>query len=113
MKHVSRMSAQGDVLFLRIEELPASAERAEVKGPIIIAHSETGHHHTAESVGVPEFWREPSDPLTCYLVDTMHPVHIVHHRPTDTHETQCLTPGKWMVRRQREHTPEGWRMVQD
>ena len=43
-------------------------------------------------------------------------VDVVHHRPWDTHETIRLlgNPGDvWEVRCQREHTPEGWRRVED
>lgn len=119
MKEVIKMAAQGDVLFRRVDKIPASTKRQDRKpGPIVVAHSETGHHHAIEHD--PHVEVHVEDSLTTYLrMDGDFgggSVDVVHHRPYDTHETLRLLGGPgtiWQVRRQREHTPEGWRRVED
>ncbi len=120
MKIVEKMAAQGDVLFRRVPTLPKNAKEAKHGGMIVVAHSETGHHHAIESRALSHF-TVPSDPLVCYLrlddgLGDLGGVDVVHHRSWDTHETLRLLgkPGDvWEVRRQREWTPEGWRRVED
>lgn len=107
--------AQGDVMFIPIPELPVGLSQSAV-APIVVAHSETGHHHVVQDGEARMFERierEAANPLVCYLfVDSDH-VDVVHHRPWSTHEAIRLDRGAWEVRRQREHTPDGWRVVQD
>lgn len=124
MKKVTKMAAQGDVLFRRVSGLPSDAKPLQASdGAYVVAHSETGHHHTVDATGV-EWYAHPTDALTSYL--RLRPaseggpaegVDVVHHRPWDTHETlRLLTQTEGVVyeiRRQREHTPEGWRVVAD
>ena len=117
MKTATKMAAQGDVLFRRVPKVPDGYKQAERKGPLIVSHSETGHHHAIHDDNVRMMEPvNPGDGLVCYLqMDGTH-VDVVHHRSYDTHETIRLIgmPGDvWEVRRQREHTPEGWRRVQD
>jgi hypothetical protein len=104
---------QGDVLFIPVTALPTNAKRAEDTGRIIVAHSETGHHHAIDDDGVVRF--ELGDPLVCYLRIDGPYADVVHHRPFDTHATVRLLGGGQLyeVRRQREWTPEGWERVQD
>ncbi len=117
MKKIKRIGAQGDVLFVRVDKLPADAIESPREGPIIVAHSETGHHH-AIGDNVTRKFELPNNPLVCYLQmgDGIPGMDVVHHRPWDTHETLRLL-GKagdvWEVHRQREWTPEGWRRVED
>lgn len=119
---VKKMAAQGDVLFrkMRSKKIPKDFVEVRKPGPIVVAHSETGHHHTAEASphGELRCYENPADPLVCFLqmgtdcVDFT----VTHHRPFDTHAPLKMLgkPGDvWQVRRQREHTPEGWRRVQD
>ena len=88
-------------------------------GPIIVAHSETGHHHVIEAPHVKHY--ETDNPLIGYLVDipgSKAPVDLIHQRSFDTHETIRLDNPEggvaiWQVIRGREHTPEGWRRTQD
>ncbi len=117
MKTVTNQGAQGDVLFRRIDKLPKSAvEQKRKKGdPIVVAHSETGHHHTIGAADV-RFYNEPGNALIAYLQLGDGDCDVVHLRPFDTHETLRLLGGKGTVievRRQREWTPEGWRRVED
>jgi hypothetical protein len=114
MKMIKKMAAQGDVMFVRIDEIPADVTPVEPEqNRHILAHSETGHHHVTRADGV-AYFRGP-DPFTCYLrVDAIGAgAEVIHERPWDTHETVLLTPGSWLVRRQREYVPAGFRMVVD
>ncbi len=117
MKTVTRSAFQGDILIRRVGEIPASYKRQTREGRLIIGHSETGHHHAIDDTKVAHF-ADPKDPLVCYLQfeNGCDGVDVTHHRAWDTHETIRLlgNPGDvWQVRRQREHTPEGWRRVAD
>lgn len=111
MKKIEKMGAQGDVMFRRVGSIPGDAKRVETKGPVIVAHSETGHHHTVDGTGI-EVFAPPGDAFVCYLRLAMN-VDVVHHRPWDTHETLNLSAGLWEVRRQREYVPGGFRRVED
>ena len=107
-------AAQGDLLITRVKSLPKSAKplKAE-KGKFILAHSETGHHHTVvECHGVEFFGTD--DPLVSYLrvIDNVE-VTLEHERSFDTHEALLLKGGTYEIRRQREYTPQGWRRVVD
>ncbi len=109
MKTATRMAAQGDVLFRRVPRVPDGYKRNEREGRIVVAHSETGHHHAIDDIGVVEF--VGANPLICYLaLESTESAEVVHHRAHDTHETVCLGGGMgavWEVRRQREWSPEG------
>lgn len=109
MKTVEKVAFQGDVMFVKVDALPKSAKAEKTKGAVVVAHSETGHHHVIKGKLVKVF-RE--DAMTCYL-SLSTPAEVVHKRPYDTHAPFRLTAGIWKVRRQREHTPEGWRRVED
>lgn len=115
MKTIQTMGAQGDVMFRRVDNVPLGFEVAPRQGArLIVAHSETGHHHAIDAAGVVHY--TGGDPLISYLrLEGVDSCEVVHHRPHDTHETLQLT-GKgavYQVIRQREYTPEGWRRVED
>ena len=117
MKDVTKMAFQGDVMFRRVDALPADAVADKGVVDVVVAHSETGHHHSIPAGQVR--WYPPakdSDGLTSHIVQVADAVDVVHHRPWDTHETLRLLGGVgavWEVRRQREWSPEGWRRVED
>ncbi len=113
MRMITKMAAQGDVCFRRMDTLPDKAMRTRHRGPIIVAHSETGHDHRIEDSGVVRF--DVSDPNICYLRIDGPYADIVHNRSFDTHATIRLEGhgAIWEVRRQVEWTPEGWRQVVD
>ena len=105
------MGAQGDVLFRRVADMPEGVTEVKYR---IVAHSETGHHHVAQ--GDLRLFKG-SDPMVMFLSTQGSPI-IEHMRDWDTHESIELlneSGGEvvWEIRRQREHTPEGWRMVMD
>lgn len=115
MKEISKIGFQGDVMFERVRSVPASAKRVERTGDLVVAHSETGHHHVIRALDV-ECWEEPKNPLICYLRLGNDLADVEHLRAWDTHETVRLL-GKpstvYKVRRQREWSPEGWRKAAD
>lgn len=111
MQTFKTQASQGDVLFTRVPKIPKGAKCVEKPGPVIVAHSETGHHHVFTSPEV-KLFEVPNDPFTCYL-QLAGPAELTHLRPHDTHEAIMFGAGCFEVRRQREYTPEGFRMVQD
>lgn len=117
MKTFKNCAAQGDLLLRRIDTLPVNAKPTQAeKGSFVVAHSETGHNHViTERQNVKLY--TTGDPMISYLevieatdkTETL----LEHLRTFDTHETISIPPGIFEVRRQREHTPEGWRRVED
>ncbi len=102
---------QGDVRFFRVDAVPAHCVKEGREGYAIVAHSETGHHHVVESPCA-QYFVDPNDPFTAYLT-LAEDADVKHLRPYDTHQPVTVAKGIWGIRRQREHTPEGYRMVQD
>lgn len=113
MKRFTRMAAQGDMLLLRIGALPEEArEVPAVDGAYILAHSETGHNHVVLDRPTVRLF-SAMDEFRAYLVVEDEPAVLEHQRSFDTHESLLITPGVYEVRRQREHTPEGFRRAAD
>lgn len=116
MKTIEKMGAQGDVMFRRVDTVPVGFEVSPRQGArLIVAHSETGHHHAIDDTGVVHY--TSGDPLISYLrLESVDHCDVIHHRPHDTHETLRLAGGQgavYQIIRQREYTPEGWRRVED
>lgn len=113
MKTIKKFGAQGDVMFRRVKKVPEGYTKSDNR---IVAHSETGHHHTAD--GNLEVWHNPNNAMLSYIT-VKGEAEITHHRAFDTHETMKLLTDDpegetiWEIRRQREYSPEGWRMVMD
>jgi gentisate 1,2-dioxygenase len=110
-------AAQGDLMLRRIEKLPTNAKPlASENGVFVVAHSETGHNHVIDHKPNVQ-WYGTDDPMVSYLqvieatdeTETL----LRHLRGHDTHKTIVIPVGVFEVRRQREHTPEGWRRVED
>ncbi len=113
MKTFDIYAAQGDFFITKIDALPVGIEPVKPEnGEYIIAHSETGHHHTIDADRV-RMYRDPSNEFVAFLqID--HPAPIVHKRAFDTHEALApKTPGVYRINRQREYTPEGFRRAAD
>lgn len=110
-------AAQGDLLLRRIEKLPAGAKKlAAEKGVFVVAHSETGHNHVIDAKPNVQ-WYGTDDPMVSYLevieaTDATETL-LRHLRGHDTHKTIVIPTGVFELRRQREHTPEVWRRVED
>ena len=114
MKKIENVGFQGDLTFKRVGGVPPGLRVLPPEGgQHLLAHSETGHHHVMAADGTVRYIGD--DPMVCYLrIDSMQGL-VEHLRPWDTHEPVCLEGGGtvYEVRRQREWTPEGERMVQD
>jgi hypothetical protein len=119
MKTIEKCAFQGDVMFRRVDSLPSGLRRVEpAPEGLIVAHSETGHHHLVDPTQAALFAGD--DPMVCYLQVSDY-CDVNHARPWDTHETLRLIGGGgstekaavWKVVRQREWAPEGWRRVED
>ena len=112
MKKVKDMAAQGDVMFIRIDEIPSDAIKAkEENGNFIVAHSETGHHHVIDSRNA-QMLIDKTNEFIAYI-KVSKPTEVEHQRSFDTHESLLLEPGSYEVRRQREYVAEGFRRVAD
>ena len=117
MKTFTSTAAQGDLLIRRVQSLPHNLTPVVPEaGAYIVAHSETGHHHVVTARPNVRYY-DGADPLVSYLevieatdeTETL----LEHLRGIDTHEAIKLPVGIYEMRRQREHTPEGWRRVAD
>jgi hypothetical protein len=113
MKTFKHSAAQGDLLIMRIDQVPEGAKVNESEDRAVVAHSETGHNHVIEfdnpqDVGF--FFGE--DPFTSYI-DVRKPSVLKHHRDFDTHEALQIPQGTYVIKRQREWTVEGWKAVLD
>lgn len=116
MKKFSKYAAQGDFLIIKVGEFPSDLENFEAEGMnYIIAHSETGHNHVMERTSVKAYKPKgvSAEDLYSLYLEVQKPTKIEHMRSFDTHETLLVEPGKYLVRRQREYTPEGYRRAAD
>lgn len=118
MKTFEKICAQGDVMFIKIDELPSGVtpDLSAVEGEeLVITHSETGHHHVMDRKKAVMFMadgRGSGDGFVSYL-EVKEDTPIVHKRSFDTHAPILFGKGFYEVRRQREYTPEGYRRVED
>ena len=110
-KQIIMCGDQGDVRLFKVDSLPEGVEKQKTDGTLVVAHSETGHHDVIESQET-EFFIDPKDPFTSFMKLTK-TEDLKHLRSFDTHETINIPAGVWGIRRAREHTPEGYRMVID
>lgn len=113
MKTVTNLpSFQGDLCIRKVEEMPKGLSiMPSENGHFVLAHSETGHHHVVLERSAQAFIDQTNE-FIAYL-QVLEPTELEHLRSFDTHESLHLEPGIYEVRRQREHTPEGWRRAAD
>lgn len=113
MKSFEKMAAQGDMLLVRVDDLPEGVrEVAAINGAYILAHSETGHNHVVLDRPTVRMF-SGMDEFRAYLVVEGEAAELQHQRSFDTHESLLISPGIYEVRRQREYTPEGFRRAAD
>jgi hypothetical protein len=103
--------AQGDITITAIRTAPDGEDVKPENGFLVVAHSETSHHHGVDSTVARLIRGE--DPWTCYLRVEGEYADLEHRRDVNPHETIRLPKGCYRIRRQREWTPEGWRAIQD
>lgn len=103
--------------WMGITEVPKDAVEVprERDGKLLLAHSESGHHHYIHDRNATLF-RDKNDPNICYLRVDGAPVLLEQNKPrTDSqrHPDHNIPSGLFYVPTQQEWTPEGWRRVQD
>ncbi len=114
MKTFEKCAAQGDLMFLKIDSLPSDAVLVKAKeGKYVASHSETGHAHIIRECEGVEFYHAANDNMTAYLIVHHDNAYIEHLRDFDKHEPIKFKEGIYKIRRQREYTPEGWRVALD
>jgi hypothetical protein len=119
MKTFTNMAAQGDFVILRVKSFPKNlVEISPRDNKFVVAHSETGHDHVMvleRPEHVTAYKNKDTKDIDLYemFFDVKEPVNIEHLRSHDTHETLVVSEGKYMIKRQREYVPEGFRRAQD
>jgi len=98
------MWRHGDVLIVKVDSIPADAER--LPGGILARGEATGHAHRVVGKGKIGIWRQ--DSLTYLRVDDAE-VELVH----EEHKPIALQPGTYRFWMQREYSPQEIRRVID
>lgn len=100
------MYRQGDVLLIPVTTIPETRVSAPLDNErVVLAHGEaTGHSHSVSAAHV-----------AAYLVGLELYLRVLRETPVahEEHAPIILPPGDYVVRRQREYTPEEVRNVQD
>lgn len=109
---------QGECLFIRVDKFEDNDDDYKTVSPennkLIVAHSESGHHHVIDLVR-----SKQADMLISKTNELMgrlvlgEDCEVEHLRSHDTHDTLKLEKGNYVLRYRREYTPEGLRRVQD
>lgn len=107
-----KQAAQGDLLLRKIDLLPEGLKQASAEnGKFIVAHSETGHHHTVLEKSA-QLLIDQTNEFIAYL-DVKEDTQVTHERSYDTHAPIEIKKGLYEIRRQREYVAEGFRRAQD
>lgn len=107
MKTFQKHGAQGEISLSKVTKVPAGLKRIEANnGRVIVGHSETGHHHTADAgcVELYEAATAPAGMRVLYAIVNA-PASLDHERDFDTHESLALQPGMYEIRIGREYDP--------
>jgi hypothetical protein len=95
---MNTQNQQGDVLLLRVSELPANSKLAkrDERGAILAEGETTGHYHACKDSGV-ELLEAPNGYRFLHNT-TEHPVTIEHQE----HKPVTVAPGIWRIGQVRE-----------
>ena len=96
------MQRQGDLLILKICDIPAAAK--SIVSRVLAEGEVTGHLHELDVGTVYAL-----DDQLFFEVSHGHPATLTHPE----HHSLVFTPGRYRVIRQREYEPGGWRNVSD
>lgn len=107
---MNKIFRQGDVLIMRIDEMPQGAVKAKPQTRVTLARGEvTGHAHVLCADGaaiLPYTVQDRTDELFFELMDDA----FIQH---EEHAAIALPAGMYRVVRQREYTPQEIRRVAD
>jgi len=108
IKEVTNSAFTGDLLYMRIEELPAESTLiAKVK------RYEVAPSHIIESDEDLEIYRHPNNTRRFSII-SKGKFTASHTRPNATHESvRFVGAGVFRLQRQKEQGPEGYRTVED
>lgn len=95
------MHRQGDVLFVKVAELPAAL--VEHKSDVLVEGEATGHAHRFTEG---QIWQTREGLLYLRAVAGSKIVH-------EEHAALSLEPGYWQMIRQKEYSPEAIQWVRD
>jgi hypothetical protein len=101
MENALMMHRQGDVLFVKVADLPPAV--VEHKSDVLVEGEATGHAHRLTEGHV---WQTHEGVLYLRAVAGSKIVH-------EEHAALSLEPGYWQVIRQREYSPQVIRWVED
>lgn len=118
MKQFVNPSAQGDVFLRILASLPnGMTEHKPVGNAFHVNHGTQAKDHILTAKEGIKFFTHPDNPVKAYVTidETVEgDVVLQHLRAIDQHDAIVLPKGVVIeVSRQRESTPEGWRMVDD
>ena len=101
---------QGDVMLIQVDEAERGAKIAREDGRVVLAHGElTGHAHAIASKDATLYEAATALALGTRILTTRRAVKLVH----EEHATIRVPVGTWLVRIQREYSPEALRNVAD
>ena len=108
--YIMTLYRQGDILILATHTIPERLKPvAREHGRIVLAHGEvTGHCHAIDS-DTAVFLETDLAEMADRFLRVEEEVQVVH----DEHDAITLPPGDYIVRRQREYSPEAIRRVVD
>jgi hypothetical protein len=113
MNKPRRQIAQGDLLFVPVEEIPNKGEQKEIKDGVIARGEIHGHLHRI-SQGSEAVLKSIIGVLYIEAIRACTVEHVNEYSmPTGEHNEVILPTGNWKVKRQQEWTPEGYRQVAD
>jgi hypothetical protein len=125
MKTFTNIAAQGDFYIIRKEvyekfyskfpDRNTLVEVTPVNGKIVVAHSETGHNHVMTMDRATAYKNKDANEVDLYELFLLvkEPSEITHLRDYETHETLLVPEGEFIIKRQRESTPEGFKKAVD
>lgn len=103
---------QGELVIQRVDDAtPCGAEVPAEEGMVILAHSETGHHHFIREKDARLFETGEVGVRICKVGAGGA---VVEHARPGGHRPERLQPGgTYEISRKRQWTPEGWETVRD
>jgi len=109
-----KMYRQGDVIIMESDSIKTGSKIPRENGKIVLAHGEvTGHSHAIASRSATLFEsKEQQDAalaLGTRLLKVLKPVVLRH----EEHAPISIPKGTWLIRIQREYSPENFTNVSD
>lgn len=102
---MTEMYRQGDVLIMKVDNLPKGAEVKDTGNRVVLAWGEvTGHAHAIDARFAKMYTAEGQN-----FIRVEPGAELVH----EEHSTIALTPGVYRVIQQREYIPGSFREVAD